>query len=94
MRLRALFADTSFFYALLDGRDRDHEAALRLAEAVRRRRIPLLTTWEIVVETVTLLRMRHSYAAALVFVDEILPRLNVLSLTRPPGGGRSKPSAG
>jgi predicted nucleic acid-binding protein len=78
MRLSALFADTSFFYALLDERDRDHEPALKLAEAVRRRQIPLLTTWEVVVETVTLLRMRHSYAAALVFLDEILPRLNVV----------------
>lgn len=80
MNLKAVFADTSLFYALLDARDPDHEAALRLAKGVERRQLPILTTWEGVVETVTLLRVRHSYQAALIFIEEILPHLNVVYL--------------
>ena len=87
MRGQAIFVDTSFFYALLDERDADHEEAVRLAKAVHHRQIPLLTSWEVVVETVTLLRVRHSYRAAMVFIEEILPHLNVIYLDE---AGRSK----
>lgn len=48
----ALFGDTSFFYATLDRRDRDHPAAEALAQSVQERQIPLVTTWEVVVEPV------------------------------------------
>jgi predicted nucleic acid-binding protein len=76
----ACFCDTSFFYALLDRRDHDHPVAKALAAWVQDRQVPLITTWEVVVETVTLLRYRHSYQAAMAFIQQILPRLNLVSL--------------
>lgn len=76
----ALFCDTSFFYAVLDRRDRDHMKARKLAEGIQRRGIPMITTWEVVVETVTLLRYRYSYRAAMTFVEGVLPRLNIVHI--------------
>lgn len=78
LEARGLFGDTSFFYATLDPRDRDHAEARALTEAIERRQIPLITTWEIVVETVTLLRYRLSYQGAMAFLDQVLPTLNVV----------------
>jgi len=74
---RALFCDTSFFYAALDSRDRDHLLAKELSQAIQEKQIPLITTWEMVVETVTLLRYRYSYRGAITFIDLVLPRLNI-----------------
>lgn len=79
--ISSLFCDTSFFYALLDRRDRDHDTAYRLGQAIQERQISLVTTWEVVLETVTLLRYRYSYHGAMVFIDTVLPKLNVVSLT-------------
>lgn len=76
--VRFCFADTSFFYAALDARDRDHRSARRLAAAIRSRGIAVVTTWEVVVETVTLLRHRYSFQGAKTFIDVVLPRLNVV----------------
>jgi predicted nucleic acid-binding protein len=75
--IKHLFVDTSFFYAVLDKRDRDHEDASRLAQFVQSKQIPLIATWEIIVETVTLLRYRYSYRGATAFIDQILPELNI-----------------
>jgi predicted nucleic acid-binding protein len=75
--VRALFCDTSFFYAALDSRDRDHLPAKELSKSIQERQIPLITTWELVVETVTLLRYRYSYRGAITFSDLVLPRLNI-----------------
>ena len=77
----ALFCDTSFFYACLDKRDHDHHVAKALAIWVEDQQVPLVTTWEIVVETLTLLRYRHSYQAAMTFLYQILPRLNLIYLS-------------
>jgi len=43
----------------------------------------LITTWEVVMETVTLLRYRYSYHGALVFIEYLLPRLNVVYIDEP-----------
>jgi len=75
--VKALFCDTSFFYAALDKRDRDHLKANELSQSIQEKQISLITTWEMVLETVTLLRYRYSYQGAVTFVDQILPRLNV-----------------
>ena len=40
-----------------------------------------MTTWEVVVETVTLLCYRHSYMATRVFVRRVLPTLNLVYLS-------------
>lgn len=75
--IKHLFGDTSFFYAVLDKRDRDHSAASQLAQFIQERQIPLITTWGIIVETVTLLRYRYSYRGATTFIDQVLPQLNI-----------------
>jgi len=78
--IKDLFGDTSFFYAALDKRDGDHLSASQLAEFIQERQIPLITTWEVIVETVTLLRYRYSYRGATTFIDRVLPQLNIFYL--------------
>lgn len=77
---RTVFADTSFFYAALDRRDRDHSRACDLVRSIQEREIGVVTTWEVVVETVTLLRYRYSYLGAQTFLRRILPTLNLVYL--------------
>jgi len=77
---RIVFADTSYFYATLDTRDPFHSRARNLVHQVEEWRIVVITTWEIVVETVTLLRYRHSYLGAQIFVRRVLPTLNLVYL--------------
>ena len=72
-----LFVDTSFFYAVMDKRDRDHSVANKMAEFIQERQIPLISTWEVIVETITLLRYRYSYHGATVFIKKVLPSLNI-----------------
>ncbi len=75
---RIVYADTSFFYATLDPRDRFHRRARTLVRQIQERGIGVVTTWEVVVETVTLLRYRHSYFGAQTFIQRILPTLNLV----------------
>jgi len=77
---RIVYADTSFFYAKLDSRDRSYTRAGNLLRQIQERRIGVVTTWEVVVETVTLLRYRHSYLGAQIFVRRVLPTLNLVYL--------------
>jgi predicted nucleic acid-binding protein len=78
---RTVFADTSFFYATLDRRDRDHGRARDLARSIQEREIGVVTTWEVVVETVTLLRYRYSYLGAQTFLRRVLPTLNLVYIS-------------
>ncbi len=78
---RIIYGDTSFFYAALDPRDRFHERARSLTREIEDLGIEIATTWEVVVETVTLLRYRHSYMGTQVFVRRVLPRLNLVYLS-------------
>ena len=73
-----LFCDTSFFYACLDRADVNHDRARVLAEAAAASRAGLWTTWDIVSETVTLLRYRGGFRTALTFLDDVRPRLHVV----------------
>lgn len=70
-----VFCDTSYFYACADPGDAYHPAAVTLADQAAVRRTELWATWDVVSETVTLLRYRHSAAAALRFLDEVKPKL-------------------
>ena len=72
-----VFCDTSFFYACADRGDAFHRPALALAARAASRRTQLWTTWDVIVETVTLLRYRHSWAAAVRFLDDVKPGLHV-----------------
>jgi len=73
-----VFCDTSFFHACLDPSDTHHLEAYPLVTEATAARVALWTTWDVVSETVTLLRYRVSYASALSFVDELSPRLHLV----------------
>jgi predicted nucleic acid-binding protein len=75
---RRAFCDTSYFYACADAADGHHRTALALASNAANRGTELWTTWDVVSETVTLLRYRHSYAAAIGFLDEVKPGLQIM----------------
>lgn len=79
--LHGVFADTSFFYAFLDKDDRNHSMAVQQSESVETRKLAIVSTWEIVMETVTLLRYRHSYGTSITFIREVLPSLQLFSLS-------------
>jgi len=73
-----VFCDTSYFYACADTDDMHHRRALALAGEAATRRTELWTTWDVISETVTLLRYRHSSAAAIRFLDDVKPGLYVV----------------
>jgi predicted nucleic acid-binding protein len=73
-----VFCDTSFFHACLDSSDAHHPQAWPLVTEATAARVALLTTWDVVSETATLLRYRVSYAAALSFLDDLYPRLHLV----------------
>ncbi len=74
-----VFCDTSFFFAALFQDDSNFEKALELPEFCRDNAVTLCTTWDIISETVTLLRYRASYDIALAFLDRIKPSLAIVA---------------
>ena len=74
-----VFCDTSFFYACLDPSDSNHEKAGKLIERAIDSTAAFYCTWDIISETVTLLRYRKSYAAAMAFLNEVKPSLRILN---------------
>lgn len=73
-----VFCDTSYFYACADTDDGYHRRALALAGEAASRGAQLWTTWDVISETITLLRYRHSSAAAIRFLDDVKPGLHVV----------------
>jgi predicted nucleic acid-binding protein len=73
-----VFCDTSYFYACADTHDIHYRRALALAGEAVRHRTQLWTTWDVVSESVTLLRYRHSSAAAIRFLDDVKPGLHIM----------------
>ncbi|MBI2369708.1 MAG: type II toxin-antitoxin system VapC family toxin [Deltaproteobacteria bacterium] len=73
-----VFCDTSYFYACADRDDMHHRRALALASEAASRRTQLWTTWDVISETLTLLRYRHSSLAAIRFLDEVKPGLHIV----------------
>ncbi len=67
-RAPKVFGDTSYFYALADPKDEHHVRALVLSREVAAAGASLFTTWDVVVECVTMLRYRLGYAAAARFL--------------------------
>jgi predicted nucleic acid-binding protein len=79
MTLPALvFCDTSFFYACLDPKDVNHARAHMLVEESASAGTTWCATWDIVSETVTLLRYRRHFRAALAFLSEVKPQLQIV----------------
>ena len=79
MRLpRRVFCDTSFFYACLDPSDVNHPRAGQVAEKAVASGSEFITTWDVISETATLLRYRHSFGAAWTFLSEVKPTLQLV----------------
>jgi predicted nucleic acid-binding protein len=74
-----LFCDTSFFYACFDPRDVNHQQAQDLAADATLSGSRLHVTWDIISETLTLLRYSRSYRAALSFLMEVKPNLHIVN---------------
>ena len=74
-----LFCDTSFFYACLDPADANHGRAREITNEVVGAGASLSTTWDVISETVTLLRYRRSFQAALAFLTEVKPQLRIVA---------------
>jgi len=74
-----LFSDTSFFYACFDQRDVNHQRANELSKDAAASGSRLYVTWDIISETLTLLRYRRSYREALTFLTEIKPNLHIVN---------------
>ena len=72
------FCDTSFFFASLCPKDINHKRAGEVLEDALDQEIVLWTTWDIISETVTLLLCRFNSKAAIQFLDEIKPVLNIV----------------
>jgi predicted nucleic acid-binding protein len=72
------FCDTSFFFASLYPKDVNYERAGEILREALDQRIFLLTTWDIISETATLLLYRFNSKAAIRFLDEMKPVLNVV----------------
>jgi len=73
-----VFCDTSFFYAALDPSEVNHRRARALAQEAAATRVSLLTTWDVVSETLTLLRYRRGFRVALGFLDDVKPLLRLV----------------
>ena len=74
-----VFCDTSFFFASLEPRDQNHAVALLWLKQSQQHKSVFFTTWDIVSETVTLLRRKSGYPVARAFVDEIIPSLRLVA---------------
>ena len=71
MAAHDVFMDSAGFLALWDAADEHHPDAVRIQKELFSKRRRFLTTDYVVDETVTLLRMRHSHAAAVDFLESI-----------------------
>lgn len=74
----SLFCDTSFFYAVLVPQDDFHLPAGRILKEIKKRGDVLHTTWDVVSETVTLLRYRGTPALAVHFLENVYPELVIV----------------
>ena len=71
MAANDVFMDSAGFLALWDAGDEHHRNAVRLQKELVAKRRRFLTTDYVVDETVTLLLVRHSHAAAVDFLETI-----------------------
>ncbi len=74
----SLFCDTSFFYACFDPGDVNHRQAKALVKEAATAAITLNVTWDIISETVTLLRYRRNFLAAMMFLTQVKPELRIV----------------
>ena len=67
-----IFIDTSAWVALFVRNDRFHETASEFASVLEKRSIPLVSTFDIFGETLTVIRSRGSLAEATLFGEAFL----------------------
>ncbi len=72
------FCDTSFFFASLYPEDTNYDRAGGILEECREKSVTLYTTWDVISETVTLLRYRANFKTAVQFLDVIKPSLSIV----------------
>lgn len=72
------FCDTSFFFAALCPEDTNYEKSGEVLAFCLEKAITLYTTWDVVSETVTLLRYRADYKTAVLFLEKIKPTLSLV----------------
>jgi predicted nucleic acid-binding protein len=72
------FCDTSFFFASIYPKDINYERAGDILKEALAQEISFWTTWDVISETATLLLYRFNSKAALRFLDEIKPVLNII----------------
>lgn len=77
-----MFCDTSFFYACLDPADSNHDQAAELIADAATSATSFFTSWDIVSETITLLRYRRGFRVALTFLEEVKPTLIIVEYGR------------
>jgi predicted nucleic acid-binding protein len=73
--IHKVFADTSYFFAVLNPRDPNHDEAIEISHEVANRRLNVYTTWDVATETVTLLRYRANFELARIFLTEVAATL-------------------
>jgi predicted nucleic acid-binding protein len=73
-----VFCDTSFYFASLCPDDSNFEKAGELLEYCANNTVTQYTTWDIISETVTLLRYRADYKTAVEFLDTVKPALSII----------------
>lgn len=73
-----VFCDTSFFFASLFPDDSNYEKAVEILQYCSKHKITLCSTWDIISETVTLLRYRAGYTVAVAFLEKIKPSLFIV----------------
>jgi predicted nucleic acid-binding protein len=72
------YCDTSFFFAALYPRDVNYDRAGEILRDALQQEIDLLTTWDVISETVTLLLYRFNSKVAIRFLDELKPVLTIV----------------
>jgi predicted nucleic acid-binding protein len=74
-----VLCDTSFLCACLDPKDTNHARTSTLVTEAAAADTTFCTTWDIISETVTLLRYRRHVHAALTFLNDVKPDLHVIA---------------
>jgi predicted nucleic acid-binding protein len=75
---RKAFCDTSFFFASLVAEDANYERAGDILIYCKENALTLCTTWDVISETVTLLRYRANYRLAMQFLEAVKPSLLIV----------------
>lgn len=80
--MNKVFVDTSFWIALADKKEKDHQKSIKLMTLLKNENYSMVITNFILDETITLIRKRLGIARALDFRDTLAKYGNLLNLER------------